>query len=450
MTRAPSRGTVTRRDLLRGAGLLTMGALGASACGSPLATGLAGVGPGRRSLTYWNLFTGGDGVRMVAMVDAYQKAHPEVDLNPVTLTWGAPYYTKLSLATLGHRPPDVGISHLDRFPALAEGGLLTPLDVDVLARHGITEQSFTPAAWRQAHLGDTLYAIPLDTHPWVLYYNTEICKKAGLLNKDGTLKNLDGRDGLLDAMTAAKKVTGAFGGAEPIIGDTATSWREFSTLYWQLGGNDVLAANGTRVVLDEAKAAEALAYQAELTAKRQLMPNTDYNGAVTAFSTGKAAFFLQGPWEVTTFLTAKTPFSMTTYPNVFGHYVVWADSHSFVLPTDAARDADRLSLTLEFVRYLLGQSVTWAEGGHVPAYLPVQNGAAYRKLQPQSRYIKAAYAAHYDPIAWYSGAGSNFENAVGSPVIDVKSGRAHPEQAAARMRANLEQYANTPPPVGKR
>ncbi len=49
------------------------------------------------------------------------------------------------------------------------------------------------------------------------------------------------------------------------------------------------------------------------------MPATiDYGGALTLFTTGKAGFFMQGEWEVTTFLTAKTPFSMTRFPNVFG------------------------------------------------------------------------------------------------------------------------------------
>ena len=33
-----------------------------------------------------------------------------------------------------------------------------------------------------------LYAVPLDQHPFVLYYNTDICKKAGLLDADGKIK----------------------------------------------------------------------------------------------------------------------------------------------------------------------------------------------------------------------------------------------------------------------
>ena len=55
-----------------------------------------------------------------------------------------------------------------------------------------------------------------------MYYNTDICKKAGLLDKDGSLKSLDGPTALAEALTAAKKVTGAYGGVVSINNDTAT------------------------------------------------------------------------------------------------------------------------------------------------------------------------------------------------------------------------------------
>ncbi len=80
------------------------------------------------------------------------------------------------------------------------------------------------------------FALPLDTHPFVLYYNVDVCQKAGLLNSDGTLKEIKGTDGWEAALTAAKKVTGAYGASVATVGDTATSWRWFQTLYQQHNG----------------------------------------------------------------------------------------------------------------------------------------------------------------------------------------------------------------------
>src|SRR5690606_38959189 len=116
-TRGPSR-----RDLFRSFGALGLaGAL--TGCGA-IKSGFTGSPPSPNILTYWNLLGGGDGVRIKQMEAVYQKENPDVDLQAVTLTWGNPYYTKLSLATLGAQPPDVAISHLTRVPTLVNAGLL--------------------------------------------------------------------------------------------------------------------------------------------------------------------------------------------------------------------------------------------------------------------------------------------------------------------------------------
>ena len=441
---------ISRRGLLRGASLLGLGGL-AAGCGTPLATGLAGTGPAKNTLSYWNLFGGGDGVRMVAMEQGYSKTHTDINLSSVTLAWGNPYYTKLSLATLGDQPPDVAISHLSRMPPLADAGLLEPLDEAELAPYGLTGDNFTPAAWQKAHLNGTLYAIPLDTHPFVFYYNTDVCKKAGLLNPDGTLKSLDGPDAFTSALAAAQKVTGAYGAVVSINNDTATQWRFFSTLYYQLGGR-VLTDNGTRLVLDDAKAEQALSFIQNLTVKQKLMPSSiDYGGAQTTFATGKAAFYLEGDWEITTFETTKTPFSMTAFPNIYGGttagYAEQADSHSFVLPRDAARSPARRQLIFNFIRSMLDQSSTWAQGGHIPAWLPYQNSTAYSSLKPESNYRWVANHAVYDDAGWYSGSGSDFENIAGFAIAAVSAGQQFPAVAVADMRTKLTKYATTPSPV---
>src|SRR5690242_2815392 len=229
--------TLDRRRFLRGTALtggLAAAGLAGTGCSSVLATGFGGAQEPRDSLTFWNLFGGGDGVRMRQMKQHYQRAHPGISLHAVTLTWGNPYYTKLALATLGDQPPQVAVSHLSRMPRLAAAKLLQPLHETDLARHGLTSKRFDSGAWRAAHHGASLYAIPLDTHPFVLYCRTDIAKKAGLMDAAGTMAPLDGPDGLLNALRAAKRATGDAGGALSITADTATPWRIFQTLYSQL------------------------------------------------------------------------------------------------------------------------------------------------------------------------------------------------------------------------
>jgi multiple sugar transport system substrate-binding protein len=400
------------------------------------------------TVDYWNLFGGGDGVRMQQMQDGYRKANPKTPLQAVTLAWGNPYYTKLAMATVGDKPPNVAVAHLTRMKTMVAGGLLQELHADDLARHGMSADMFNQAAWQAGLVNGKAYAIPLDTHPFVLFYNTKICADAGLLDSDGKLKAIEGEQAWVDALERVQKVTGQFGATRGVNGDPASAWRQFNTFYSQLGGQ-VLADNGTKIVIDDALAKRVLAYQRTLFVEKKLLPGSaDYQGAVALFATGAAGFHLNGEWEITTFQTAKMPFSMTLVPNVFGgKYAVHADSHTLVLPRQRNQDRAKLDRSLGFVKSMLDQSLTWAQGGHIPTWLPIANSPEYRALQPQVNYAPAADAAVYDPAGWYSGSGSNFENTIGASIGAVEGGLLSPEAAVAQMRSNLQVLADTPSPV---
>jgi len=96
---------------------------------------------------------------------------------------------------------------------------------------------------------------------------------------------------------------------------------------------------------------------------------------------------------------------------------------------------------------MLDQSGTWAEGGHVPAWLPYRNSADYAKLTPQSNYASTADFAVYDPQAWYSGSGSDFETIVGGTVGAVIAGQLQPAAGIAQIRSKLQVLARTDPPT---
>lgn len=440
------RSALTRRDLLR-ATLLGAGAVALTGCSS-VGAGLLNRAPDDRTVAYWNLFGGGDGVRMQQMEDGYRKANPNMELQSVTLTWGNPYYTKLALSTVGDRPPDVAAAHLTRMKTMVQGNLLQELRPEDLERHGMTAEKFNQRAWEAGLVDGKVYAIPIDTHPLVLFYNTKICEEAGLLDSSGKLKPIKGPDAFQDALTKVKEVTGQYGATHGINSDTASPWRLFQTLYAQLGG-EVLADDGTRVVLDDAKAKQVLGYLRELTVEKRLMPGSvDYQGAIALFASGAAGFHLNGEWEISTFQTAKMPFSMTLVPNIFGGpYAVQADSHTLVLPVRPDQDRAGLDRALGFVRSMLDQSLTWAEGGHVPAWQPIATSARYKELTPQSDYAAAADAAVYDPPGWYSGSGSNFEIVMGAAVGAVEAGAMSAEAAIAQIRSKLSALASTASPV---
>jgi multiple sugar transport system substrate-binding protein len=441
---------VSRRSLLRGAAAagIGLGAAGLAGCSVPVVNGLTASREEPGTVEFWNLFGGGDGVRMQQMLDGFRAANPSIKLSAVTLAWGNPYYTKLSLATVGDKPPDVAVSHLTRMRTLVSGGLLQELRADDLARFGIAPDKFNRQTWDAGLVDGKAYAIPLDTHPFVMFYNTDICTKAGLMDGD-TLRPLVGEAAFVDAMRRAKAASGGFGGVVAVNNEVATPWRIFQSLYAQLGGQ-VLADGGRQVVIDDAKALQVLGFLQGLTKDETFPSSVDYQGSIAMFANGQAGFLFQGEWEITTFQTAKLPFSMAAFPNVYGgsdHYACQADSHTLVLPRQLTEKPDRLDRSLRFIRSMLDQSKTWAEGGHVPSWLPFRDSSDFQQLTPQSRYAAAADAAAYDPDGWYSGSGSNFEIVTGSTVGAVLSGQSTPRAALGQLRTKLAALAATASPI---
>jgi multiple sugar transport system substrate-binding protein len=163
--------------------------------------------------------------------------------------------------------------------------------------------------------------------------------------------------------------------------------------------------------------------------------------------TGKAGFYLEGEWEITTAeAVSGLKFGMVPMPTLFDVAAQLADSHTFVLPRMDRSEA-QVSRAMGFIKAMLDQSFTWTKGGHIPAYLPTLNSAEYKALRPQSNYASAADTSVFDAAAWYSGSGSNFENVVGAQIGLVQQGLASPQVALAGARSQLLTYANTPSPL---
>ncbi|GGK16578.1 sugar transporter [Streptomyces camponoticapitis] len=435
-----------RRSVLTGLGALAAaGSLGVGAFGCAAPTG---AGAGGTRLRYWHLFGGGDGVNMQAMLDAYSTSHPGIELEASTLQWGPPYYTKLGMAGAGGRAPEVAVLHLARLPGFAPRRLLDPFDLGMLADHGISAEDFPEDLWRRGTVDGRQYAVPLDTHPMVLYHNTEICEKAGLLDSDGKLKPIQGVKEFTDALRAAKKVTGQPGLVTETLGsDTIGPWRLFATFYSQTGGT-VLSPDADRITIDDTKALEVLTYMRALTADGLAVRRVNYNGGIGVFSAGRTGFLINGEWEVSTFKTTGLPFSMSRIPNLFGRASVFADSHTFVLPHQSGRGGASNAAAHAFVAWMLRHSVDWAKGGHVPAYLPALEEPDYLALQPQSAYRSVIDDVALDPEAWFSGSASALELELGAVFSGVLTGSRTPENALAETRKRLRRLIDTPPPFG--
>lgn len=435
---------LTRRSFLSGS--LAVGAGAAvTACGTGFGGG-SSSSSGPLTIQFWNLFTGGDGANMNQLVSGFNKSQKDITVKATTLTWGTPYYTKLTTSTVAGQGPDVAIMHLSRMASFAPTGIITPIDTGLMSKYGLTASQFSSRPWQMAHSGSQLMAIPLDTHPMVMFYNTDIAKKAGLLGSDGLLKPLKGSSELIAAFKSSA-TAGAKWGLD-IDTEDVNPWRLWLALYSQLGGGSVVSPDGKDVLLDDAKGIEAASFIRELTlGSKAAAPATDGPAATALFGNQKAGFYINGEWDVTTFKTDKIPFGMTLFPQIYDNQDTWSDSHSFVIPHQRSQDSHRLDAVMQFIAYVEKHAITWAQGGHIPAYLPTVQSAAYRNLEPQAHYHSEADHVIFDPQAWYSGAAGQLETNAGAAFQNVFAGQMTPQQGYAQFKSALQKLAAQKPPA---
>ncbi|MEV5355078.1 extracellular solute-binding protein [Streptomyces sp. NPDC052693] len=440
---APGAGAaLTRRRLLRhgtaaAGALLAAGPL--SACASPAAAGAS-------ALSVWDLFQGGDGMLMNDMIEAVSTGPRGFEVQRTILDWGPSYYTKLAMSAAGGRASDMAIMHLSRLAGYAPGGLLDPFDLDLLAEFGVGQRDFAPAVWSRTQHDGTVYAIPLDVHPFIVFYDKEAADKAGLLDPSGELAPMGSPDALLDAGRALAGATGQKGILFGHVTDTAQSWRQFAALYAQTGAAFTLPDGGPpRIDVDAA--VRVVTFMQQLFDGRTNPNNLDYNGALAGFLGGRGGMVMLGEWELPTLKKSGIPLGAAPFPQVFGEPAVYTDSHAFVLPHQQNPDPARRRQAHRYVAEMVKQSLTWASAGHIPAYQPVLAEPEYAALDPQSSYAKAAEVSVLDPPNWFAGAGSNFQNRMCQPLQSALLGNTSAEKAVRQMVREADALLRQPNPV---
>ena len=174
---------VTRRQLLAGSAALgsVFAAAGLTGCGGTASASAV------RDIAFWHLLSGGDGIKMQAMIKQAQRGQPRVH--------GSPHRPGLGPAVLhqaGHgvgRRPAAGSGHHARQP----GSRLRPRRTHRPVGHvpagrarGERRRASHRGSGRRASTNGQVFSIALDSHPFVMFYNTDVAGKAGVLGRQRT------------------------------------------------------------------------------------------------------------------------------------------------------------------------------------------------------------------------------------------------------------------------
>ena len=127
-------------------------------------------------LVFWSLFSGGDGGFMDEIVSEYNKTNPPKQVQSIMLVW-ADYYTKLMTAVAAGKGPDIGVAHISKLPELVEQGVIVNID-EYATSVGTNWNAFTPAMNEGVMFDGKYYAMPLDTHAEIMYFNRDLLAKS--------------------------------------------------------------------------------------------------------------------------------------------------------------------------------------------------------------------------------------------------------------------------------
>ncbi len=409
-----------------------------------VATGLwATAAQAQETVVWWDFLGGGDGVRMKKLIEDFNTEHAgKIKIDATTLDWGVPFYSKVQTSVAVGEAPDVMTYHASRIPLAVSQNVLQKITADDWSKMGLGQSDYADTTWNAVTVDGTQYAVPLDTHPIVLYYNRDLLKAAGMLTDDGKPKGLDSREGF-EATLAALKDSGVEFPLGSVTADGNFMYRTVYSFMCQDGGE--LQTGGEFLAGDnQQKLADALGVLQHWTKQGWQSTYTDYPATVALFTSGKAAMMINGVWEVPTMTDLAGQNKLFDWgaveiPTVFAKPCTYADSHSFAIPNNQGKEmsADKRAAVLEVVSWIEKHSLFWATAGHIPAYEPVVESAEYKAMEPNATYSTVTQHLIYDPRSTLAGVAGPIFDVLSTYFVPTLNGEMDPAEAAEKIKDEL-------------
>lgn len=376
------------------------------------------------TLSMWTLFSGGEGEIMTGLIDEFNSSQSDYIVDEQIVEWGE-YYNKLLTSLLSGDAPDIGIMHLAVLPDYASRGVLTPLDS---ALSSSTKGNILPNIMEKAVYDGKTYALPIDTHVEVLYYNKS------LLNDMGTdIDSIHTWDDMIAAARVYRNKTGKIPFTMESSGGNTMGERLWVGIYSQLGGR--FESKKGKLELNREIAIKTYTFINELY-KEGIIDKMDYNSAEALFMNNESPFHMNGVWAMTPYpQTEGLDFGVRSIPAMIKSDVpyTWGDSHSFILPKKKNAKTEG---AVAFIEFFSSKSYEWAAAGHLPVNKAVLKSDQFLNMLYREDYKDAAEQAVLAPSVkgWAQIRTEMFE------ICDLLiNGDFSPEQAADKLMERISE-----------
>lgn len=348
-------------------------------------------------VTFWSLFTGGDGEFFDAMIEEFNATHTDIQMKTDTVKFDS-YYTKLTAALAAGTAPDLVVVHEANIRNYVPDQLLA-LD-PYLEENNFPVDDFVSAPLEACKFDGQYYAIPLDVHPIIMYANTALLKQAGINDLPTNYEEL-----IADAKAVQDK-TGAMGIAcdnTTAVYKAYTLTRLFFSMMYEQDGQ-MLSDDNMSAAFNNEYGVKALVALQDMVNKYEVTPQgLDYDSSVNAFKLGQAAFHFNGVWATGTFEKADNlDFVAVALPGLIGKPAAWGGSHTLAIPATEAKDPDHVKDILTCIDWITAHGEMWSLAGHIPTRTSVQESDAFKALPYRAGYASAAASTVAPPAtdAW--------------------------------------------------
>jgi multiple sugar transport system substrate-binding protein len=217
--------------------------------------------------------------------------------------------------------------------------------------------------------------------------------------------------------------------------------RLFNSFVWQQGSN-IISDDGRTAQLDTPEALRVAEFMKSLYDEGLTNKAHDYAAAEQAFLNGEAGILVNGTWAVDKYNAQVASgadglqnYRIADMPPIFGKPAVWADSHMWVIPTDANRPPEEREAAIAFLKFLNDNNYEWSRTGHLSVRQSVLDSPEFKALPHRTEYAGTAEIATTLPQVQNQRA---IQDAMLSEITAIWLAGVEPADALASTQARVQ------------
>ena len=289
----------------------------------------------------------------------FTERHPNITITAENTPF-ADYLQKYTTQAAGGSLPDIMYCQFAWAQQLIEAELFQPLDDYISAQPDFNLEDFTEPSLVSYRSNDTLYGIPYDEGPGMLYYNQDLFDAAGVPVPDETW-TLDRLKEVALQLTSGEGPEKIYGiGELPTPGDAGMA----PAYLYPFGAKYVNEPDETECLISQPEAVEAMQWWHELREQGAVpSPEDLQNVAWPPFQFGRIAMTNQGTWATPPIReNSKFKWDMALWPEGPAAHSTYSAGSCYGITRDA-QNADAAWIYLNEYLSTGGQSYMWGLTG---------------------------------------------------------------------------------------